>query len=414
MLSIYEAALSAVNGGRCVSAALQQDTHLMGNGEDIVLIAIGKAAVSMAQGAIQVLGQRITRGLVITKTGYANTLDSRIKVIESSHPLPDHLSLQAGQQLLTFIAGLNVSSRVIFLLSGGASSLVEVLPEQVSIEDLRQLNAWMLAHEFEIGEINTVRKRCSCIKGGRLARYLTGHQVTCLAISDVVGDDPRVIGSGMLSADPALQRAVTVALPKDIARLITLAPSAPEPGDSCFANIRYQVIANLEMAKQAARVRAEELGYAVVVSPRFIQGNAVAQGGKLAAELVQCVNRDDTSDSRRVMIWGGETIVQLPEQPGRGGRCQSLALSAAIRLQNNPHVVLLAAGTDGSDGPGMDAGAVIDGETIQRGEAVLSRHADEFLQHADAGSFLQASGDLIRTGPTGTNVMDLIIGIYYA
>ena len=428
VLAIYQAALSAVQGQKCVSQYLQHHLNELAgprshetSGEQVnqvAVIAIGKAAVSMTQGALQVLGQRIHCGLVVTKYGYAEQLDSRFHVLESAHPLPDHASLQAGQKLLDFIANLAPATQVLMLLSGGASALVEVLPESSTLAEWQALNQWLLSHDLDIHTINDIRKRCSCIKGGRLAQQLHNHAVTCLAISDVVDDDPAVIGSGMLSADMKLQDTPAIALPQSLTRLIALAPPAPKAGDSCFNQVQYAVIANNDMARQAACRAATQLGYEVSLAPGLINGNAEEQGRELAQVLMDANDKTRKDSGQhahgQVMLWGGETTMSLPDKPGRGGRCQSLALSAAIQLRGHARVVLLAAGTDGSDGPGTDAGAIVDGESVARGQAQLSLDAEAYLRAADAGTFLQASHDLLHTGPTGTNVMDLIIGIAFA
>lgn len=415
-MSLFTAGLAVVKGSSCVYESLLQHPLAMSSSKDVAVIAIGKAAASMCRGAIQAIDPQIRRGLVITKIGYTEEFDPRFEVLGAGHPLPDQTSLAAGQRLLKFIAGLDANTYVLFLLSGGASALVEVLPDNASVEQLREVNAWLLSHALPIATMNAIRKRISCIKGGRLASLLTKHTVTCLAISDVQDNDATVIGSGLLVPDAALQQdytlSIPVPLPDRIRTLLTSAPPAPAMNDPCFNNITLHVIANLEKAKQAVKIRAEQLGYAVKLVPEFISGNAVQQGKVLANALLR--------DAAGVTIWGGETSMSLPRHPGRGGRCQSLALSAAMVMQGHSHVMLLAAGTDGSDGPGTDAGAIVDGETLMRGQSVLNtpdrlnNNANDYLLRADAGSFLEASGDLIVTGPTGTNVMDLMIGIKHA
>jgi hydroxypyruvate reductase len=223
-------------------------------------------------------------------------------------------------------------------------------------------------------------------------------------ISDVPGDDLRAVGSGPLAPDPDLRKPLDLpGLPDFIAAALKRAPPAPAPDDACFRNVRQEIIATIEDAKRAAAEAAAGLGYRTVLDPEFVSGEASDAGAGLARKLLQ-------SEPGIVHVWGGETTVRLPAAPGRGGRNQSLALAAAMALQGRDEAWFLAAGTDGTDGPTDDAGALVDGGTVARGrEAGLD--ADQSLARADAGSFLEASGDLIQTGPTGTNVMDIMLGL---
>lgn len=412
LLNMLNAAIERVRGDRCVECWLQK--HPVKG--PVHLVAIGKAAASMAQGALTALPTQIEEGLIITKKNHCGSFisgegNSHIVCIEAAHPIPDQSSLDAGNRLLHFIQAIPLHSPVLILISGGTSALVEVLPQNVSLQDWRQVNQWLLAHSFSIDQINTVRKRISCIKGGRLAPYLADKRVMCLMISDVKDNDPSVIGSGMLAAnrsigDQDVDEAMIDELPSHIMDILTSASQLPVPNDPCFKSINIDLIATLQDAKNAAKNAALELGYEVFYHDEFVEGDAIEAGQALAAQLLQ--------GPAGVHIWGGETIVELPEKPGRGGRNQNLALAAAQVLNGNSNVFFLAAGTDGTDGPGEDAGALVDGGTQTRGMAVLGRanqSIDWYLKNADAGTFLDASGDLIRTGPTGTNVMDLMVGL---
>lgn len=397
LLVIFEAALAAVNGCTVVRARLQRRPP----DGPVHLVAVGKAACAMARGAHEALGAGIRGALVVTKEGCAEPLPW--PVLEAGHPCPDARSLDAGARLLDFIAHVPEADEVLVLLSGGASALVEVLPAGVDLPQLEDVTRWLLASGLDIAAMNAVRKRLSRIKGGRLAALLNPRRVTCLAISDVPGDDPRAIGSGPLTADPALQAPLHAALPVDIAALLRTCPPAPGPDDDCFRNGQYEIVASLDDALGAADALAQERGWRSVVHASRIAGDAAACGARLARQLL-------AADSGVVQIWGGESTVVLPPSPGRGGRNQSLALAAALELRGRDDAVLLAAGSDGSDGPTDDAGALVDGQTVERGETA-GLDADTALVHADAGTFLEASGDLIQTGPTGTNVMDLALGL---
>lgn len=401
LLAIFHAALVCVNGRACVRQYLE--THPQN--DPIYMIAVGKPAAAMAQGALDVLGENICDALVITKHGHAQSLPWLC--LTAGHPLPDAASLKAGDQLLRFISRMPDRSRVLVLLSGGASALLERLPQGVSLDHLQGVNRWILSAGLDIHACNYVRKRLSLLKGGRLALLLAPRPVLCLTISDVPDNDPATIGSGPLVPDARLQEAPAsmTDAPKFIHDLIAKTPPIPDPGDPRFNNVETVIIATLGDAKRAAADAARERGYKAFVEEHFVTGDALAVGTRLAQALLR-------ADSGAVYICGGETQVTLPDNPGRGGRSQSLALAAALQLQGHDNVLFLAAGTDGTDGPGEDAGALVDGGTIARGKS-LGRDATLALEQADAGSLLEASGDLLRTGPTGTNVMDIMLGLKY-
>jgi hydroxypyruvate reductase len=399
LLQIYQAALRAVAGDHAVASWLQANPL---EGEWAVS-AVGKAAAAMARGAAQGLGGRLHSGLVITKHGHGDpALDpSHFRQLESAHPVPDGSSLDAGRALLGFLDELPEGLPLLFLLSGGASALVEVLPEGMDVDGLAELNRWLLGSGLPIGQMNAIRKRLSRIKGGRLAPYLKGRRCVQLLISDVPGDAPAVIGSGMLVADIGTTLPDAQRLPSWLGALLQSAEPAPSADAPFFRTIETHIIAGNEQAHRAAAARAGELGVTVHDHPDHFQGDAELLAERFSDELL--------GGAPGIHLWGGESSVRLPAEPGRGGRNQHLALAAARHLAGRDKVLLLAAGTDGSDGPTGDAGALVDGGTVSRGEEE-GISAAEALARCDAGSFLEASGDLIETGPTGTNVMDLVIG----
>jgi hydroxypyruvate reductase len=401
LLAVFQAALARVAGRACVRRYLEQHPQP----GPVYLIAIGKAAAAMAHGAADARGSGIADGIVITKYGHAESLPW--PCLTAGHPFPDEASLQAGEALLRFTAGIPSSAHVLVLLSGGASALVEKLPAGITLPQLRKLNDWLLSAGLDIHACNYVRKRVSLIKGGRLAQRLAPRSVLCLIISDVPGNDPATVGSGPLAADASAghEPAALSGAPDFVRALLTQAPPLPSAGDTSFAHIETVIIARLDDAKQAAAQAAQSQGYAAVIEPEFISGDALTAGRRLAECLL-------AADTGTVHIWGGETQVMLPAEPGRGGRSQSLALAAALTLRDHADVLFLAAGTDGTDGPGEDAGALVDGATVRRGMD-QGLDAEQALARADAGTFLEASGNLLRTGPTGTNVMDLMLGLRY-
>ncbi len=398
LLSIWQQALAAVDGRRRVREALAD----LPAGDPWQVIAIGKAAPAMTLGAIDALGSQVAHALTISRSGhFPAELDSKPQVEQwvAGHPLPDAQSLAAGERVLELLKSLPAGRRLLFLISGGSSSLVEVLPDGLGLADLRRVNDWALAGGHDIGVINSIRKRLSLIKGGRLLSNVAGRrQVLALLISDVPGDDPSLIGSGLVG-EPVFER-LPANLPPWLNALLARQVAPREA--LATPSIQRRVIATLEDALAAAQEAGRAAGLATQKASRRFAGDAVELAAGFCHEL-----KVGPSGLR---IWGGESTVRLPARPGRGGRNQHLALAAARLLVSHEELTLLAAGTDGTDGPTLDAGAIIDSETIERG-TLSGLDADDCLARADSGAFLEASGDLVHSGPTGTNVGDLVLGI---
>ncbi|HEV7165068.1 MAG TPA: DUF4147 domain-containing protein [Gammaproteobacteria bacterium] len=391
LLDLFRQGLAAVNGRSAVHAWLSAHPP---SGQ-FHLVALGKAADAMTAGALDAAGSLLCVGLVVTRYGFLETpvyRDPRIITLEAGHPLPDGQSLAAGNALLLFLKEAPADAEFLFLVSGGASSTVEVPVEGVSLEQLQQLNTWLLGSGLPIGDINWVRAALSRIKGGRLAARLGGRRATLLLISDVPGDVMSDVGSGLLL--PGQGRSLPE-LPRRFAGL-PFQKGAVAGSPSVTAHI----IASNGLAQAAVAAAARHLGIPVHLHGNLPTTDAAACGKALADLLMD--------GPTGVHIWGGETTVKLPENPGQGGRNQQLALSAAMALAGRDDILLLAAGTDGADGVTDDAGALVDGGSVARGEDG-GFDAEDCLRRVDAGDFLEASGDLIHTGPTGTNVMDLMI-----
>ena len=394
--NMLDAALAAVNGRALVADDLRRRDALLGS-----IVAIGKAASAMLEGALDVMPD--AHALLMTKDDHVSpALRHRVgvEVIEAGHPLPDARSLEAGRRLLAFIAAVPVDRPVLFLLSGGASSLVEVLPEGVALADWQRVNAWLLGSGLDIHAMNAVRKQLSCIKGGRLLEHLGGRRALVLMISDVPGDDPASIGSGLLS--PGVDVLLPENLPDWLLDLLDAAPLMPSLHDPRWVSVEARILAGNATALDGAVRAALCLGVPIHRHDEFLRGDAAETGAWLARELI--------NGASGVHLWGGETTVNLPEHPGRGGRNQHLALSAALALEGQVGITLLAAGTDGSDGATQDAGACVDGGTAaaMRAQGV---DPEDALRRADSGAALAAVDALIRTGPTGTNVMDVVIAV---
>jgi hydroxypyruvate reductase len=391
LLDIFDSALASVKGKAVVEKEIENSKYP----DEFHVIAIGKAADSMLQGISQ---DRIKTALVISKHGHIcekTQHHPRITSIESDHPVPRENSLKSGELLLDYLKHLPNDEPCLFLISGGASALVEVLEDGWDLAQLQALTDYLLANAYPINEINAIRRRLSKIKGGGLWQFIKSQSIYALLISDVPDDDPAVIGSGLL-------------FPVSDSEL----PALPEEWKSKFKpysikaqgdNFHWKIIASLGIAKQAAADKAKELGYRTKIIAEFLDGEAAT----VAATCMHAIEKEPDT----LLVWGGETTVNLPVNAGRGGRNQHLALAAAIQMQGMEKSYLLAAGTDGTDGLTDATGALVDNQTIKKG---LQKHlnAVEFLQRADSNTFLEMVDATIITGATGTNVMDLVIAIY--
>ncbi len=400
LLDIYRHALAAVSGRSRVRLALAGEAFEC----PVRLVAIGKAAGAMAQGAFDALGDRIAAALIVTRQGHdTGPADLPALRIEAAHPVPDTSSLAAGEALIDFVDATPPATPLLFLISGGTSALVEVPRAGIQLETLQGAYRWLLGSGLPIGAVNRVRARLSRIKGGRLAGRLRGQRVLQLLISDVPGDDPATIGSGLLvpARDEALSPDIERYLPGWLRELIANVDAPVTTG----AAVETRIVATVRDACAAAAARGLALGYRTVIARTLLEGDAAETGHAIAAAVAAA--------APGLQVHGGETVVSLPEVPGRGGRCQSLALAAAIDIAGRDDLYLLAAGTDGSDGAGGAAGALVDGGTVARGIGARLDPGD-CLRRADAGAFLDLAGDLIYTGPGNTNVMDLVLGLRVA
>ena len=398
---MFKHALGAVHGRQAVFDHLHRRLPT----QPVYLAAVGKAAAAMAAGAFAAWGDAIHSAVVISRCGDAPDLaqrEPRTSYLEAAHPIPDTTSLVAGKALVDFISNVPSTAQCLVLISGGASALVEVLPSGISLADWQRVNTWLLASGLDIYAMNALRSALSCIKGGGLVRSLTTQHTDVLLISDVPGDDPRVIGSGLLcppegKCEPAALSRLT--LPDWINNYLNLAPKVPVGTDPQFKTVLTTIVANNAMARNAAANAARTLGYVAYDHADEIVGD-VATAAKNICDRLLCA-------SPGVYIWGGETTLKLPEHPGRGGRNQHLALECAVRLVGRKDIVVLVAGTDGTDGVTQNTGAIVDGGTLARCDLDIQN----VLANANAATFLEASGDVLCTGSTGTNVMDLIIAM---
>ena len=406
LLQLCRRLLERIRGDVLVEQALRAMPPEDGR---IALLATGKAAAAMATGAWRVLGERIAAARVITRDGHCQglTAETGFPCFTAGHPLPDARSLRAGAQVADWLAALEDDRQLLVLTSGGSSALLEKLPPAVSPGDLRRLNSWLLASGLDIHGVNRIRQSVSCIKGGGLLACVPpAVPVTHLIMSDVPGDDPAIIGSGLFSVSGPAARPLPP-LPGWIRAMQTAARTCRDFSEELQRQprrLRQRIIASNALACRQLAELAGGAGLEAHLHATPLSGDAAQQGRTLATYL-----REQAGPG--LHIWGGETTVVLPRQPGRGGRNQHLALAAAQVLAGCQGITLLALGTDGSDGASdEDAGAIVDGGTLRRGEAE-GLEAGAALQQADSGRFLEAAGDLISTGVTGVNVMDLAVAL---
>lgn len=423
-LNILEAGLRAVDPERVLrarvkrrGARLEVDGLLLdlGDFEAVRVLAAGKASVPMARAFLGIV--EAAEALVVTSTEPPRKVLGA-PVIRAGHPLPDEESLRAGEEALTLAGRCGPRDLLVVLLSGGASALLEAT--DLPLEVLRETTGLLLRSGLDIGQVNTVRRHLSRLKGGQLARRALerGGSVLTLALSDVVGDDPAAIASGPTVPDPTtFEDARTVlrrhglwdGLPEAARARIEAgrageAEDTPKPGDPAFERALYRVVASVRNACQAAASEAERLGYQALILTTRLQGEARAVGQVLAAAAQSLDGEDLPVPRPAALLFGGETTVAV-RGTGRGGRNQELVLAALPALAGR-ELVLLSCDTDGRDGTTDAAGAVADGESLTRAEA-LGLDPWPYLEANDAYGFFQPLGDLLRTGPTGTNVLDL-------
>ncbi|MCP5359872.1 MAG: DUF4147 domain-containing protein [Sinobacteraceae bacterium] len=392
------------------------------DGGRLRVLGAGKAAASLARGIEAVLGERIDAGRVVVKHGHAEPL-RRACLLEAGHPLPDAASVQAAAAMLAFIERSAPTDLYLVLLTGGASALLAAPAAGLTLEDKAQVSRLLVECGASIQQINVVRRHLSRIKGGQLARALAPARSITLAISDVLGDDPATIGSGPTVADPSTyaealavlrQFELAASVPPAVLRRLQAGvegrlAETPKPGDGVLQAADYVVLAGLREALAAAVAAARGMGCEVVEWTGPLAGDTHSRAREFAGRLRQLAMGRGRNAPPLLLVAGGETTLQV-RGGGRGGRCQEFATRVAGELEGVAGLAVLAAGTDGTDGPTAAAGGFADGGTWPRArQAGLDPAA--LLADNDTHRLLAASGDLFVTGPTGTNVADLMLGI---
>jgi glycerate-2-kinase len=423
---VLRASLAAVDAGAAVSrvvARVGDRLAICGSplaeNRRLWVLAAGKAAAAMAAAFEASAGDRIADGLAITKDGHGVPL-TRIALREAGHPVPDARSEDAAREALALVGSAGRDDALVVLLSGGASSLLACPAPGLSLADIAATTSVLLSAGAGIEELNAVRKHLSAVAGGRLGLCSVSARIEVLAISDVPGDRIDVIGSGPFAPDPTTfadalealdRRGVRTRVPVRVAEHLAAgvrgdAEETPKPGDAGLARVRTTLLATNATAVAAAAVEASRLGMRPVVVSGSLEGEARDVGRRLAA-LAAAIRPVSGDTSPLCLIAGGETAVTVRGR-GRGGRNQELALAAARVLDGRRGIAILAAGTDGSDGPTDAAGAFADGGTVERARS-RRLDADAALAENDSYTFFAAEGGLLVTGPTQTNVMDLVL-----
>jgi len=409
--AIWRAALAAADVPPLIDRALERLPVDLRKAPALVVFGCGKAGGSMAAALERALGARIREGLVVVKDGYTVPTE-RIVLREAGHPVPDARGQAATEEMLRRVHAAGADDLIVFLVSGGGSALTPTPVPPITLAEKQETTRLLLAAGATINELNAVRKHLSLFKGGQFARAAAPATLVVLVLSDVIGDPLDVIASGPAAPDPTTfadalrvleRRDVGARVPATVrARLEAGArgevPETPKPGDRLFKRVTHVVIGNNALVVEAAAAEARRLGYRAEVLTHGLQGEA----RDVARDLIARARR---LPPRTCLLAGGETTVTVRGR-GRGGRCQEFALAAALELSADDRLVVLAAGTDGSDGPTDAAGAITDATTITRGERT-GRAAAAALDDNDANTFLAGAGDLVVSGPTNTNLLDV-------
>ena len=408
LTTLFEAAVEATAPALCVPPNLPPPPK----GRTVV-VGGGKAAAAMAQAVEAHWPQGCAlSGLVVTRYLHGVSELARIKVIEAAHPVPDEAGQRAAARMLEMVRGLTADDLVLCLMSGGASSLLGLPAPGISLADKQAVNRALLRIGADIGEMNTVRKHLSAIKGGRLAQAAYPAQVVTLLISDVPGDDPSVIGSGPTVPDTSTRADALAVLarygmeaPEAVTlRLLDAASETPKPGDPVFARVTSVMAATPQAALEAAPAAARQAGITPVILGSAIEGEASEVARVMAGIALQCAQHGQPAAAPCVLLSGGETTVTV-RGGGRGGRNVEFLLALGIALRGHPRIHALACDTDGIDGTEDNAGAVLAPDSLARA-AALGLDARGRLADNDGYAFFDALGDLVVTGPTRTNVND--------
>ncbi len=428
-VAIFNVGLKAVDPEACIHRICKLENNIfkvnnksydLSLFECIVVLGMGKAAATMAKALEDILKDRIAAGLVLVKYDHVEHLEF-ISLIEAGHPIPDANGIKGAKELIKMAGDADEKTLVINLISGGGSALMTLPAKGITLKDKQETTKIFLGCGATIHEINTIRKHLSCIKGGLLAKTVYPATLICLVLSDVVGDDLDIIACGPCMPDPGtfincleiiqtynlkdlLPKAVIKHFEKGQASMI---PETPKLGEVIFEKVSHTIIASNIKALHEAEKKAKSLGYNTMLLSSMIEGETRDAAAFHTAIAKEILATGYPLKPPACILSGGETTVTL-KGDGKGGRNQEFALASAIKIQDQDHIVVLSAGTDGTDGPTDAAGAFADNTTFQRAY-VLGLKPELFLQNNNAYPFFEQLSDLFKTGPTNTNVMDIRI-----
>ena len=419
--AIFNQALTVVDPYRLLTEHAEQirTAYREGGYKRLIISGFGKASSLMAIALEKSLGDMIEAGVVITKYGHAATRPAKIEIFESGHPIPDENGWLATTKIIAQLEGADEQTLAACLISGGGSALLVSPCNGISLNDKQRVTDYLLKAGADINELNAVRKHLSKVKGGRLAGIAWPAGVLSLIVSDVIGDRLDVIASGTTAPDPTTfadglsvfdKYRLKKEVPGAVLKMFEQGakgeiPETPKAGDKIFDKVANIVIGNSSKALQAAKNKAETLGLTSMIIANDITGEA-GVAGRWLAERARTIQASHPTGPV-CLISGGETTVTVSGQ-GKGGRNMELALAFALEIEGQNGITLLSAGTDGTDGPTEAAGAIVDGQTIKSARK-KGLHPEKFLRDNDSYTFFEQSGDLLITGPTGTNVMDIQI-----
>ena len=426
---LYREGLVAVDPKEAVRAHLKREgtqvhfgdkTFDLNRLERILVVGAGKASAPMAVALEEILGDRITAGIVNVKYGYTDEV-KKIRLVEAGHPVPDEKGMEGARLMVDLVSGATEKDLVICLISGGGSALMPLPVEGISLQQKQEVTKLLLACGATINEMNALRKHISRVKGGQLARLAAPATLLSLILSDVVGDPLDVIASGMTVPDTSTfeevygifkKFGILEKVPQSILAHIESGrrgaiSETPKEGNPIFNRVLNLVIGSNMLALRAVEKAANRLGYRSMILSSFIEGEAREVAKVLVGLAKEVRKTNHPMGAPACLIFGGESTVTIRGK-GMGGRNQEMALSAALCLEGMRDLLFLSLGTDGSDGPTDAAGAVADGETTRRARE-LGMKALEYLQENDSYHFFEKLGDLIKTGPTNTNVNDIQI-----
>ena len=374
--------------------------------DEIILVGIGKASWTMAKAASEELRERIVSGVIVTKYGHSGGSLPGIEIFEAGHPLPDINSLKATERILEITQKAGGDQTILFLVSGGGSALFEKPAEGLNLREISDITSGLLLGGANISELNTVRKHLSFVKGGRFAVHCMPTEIFQITLSDILGDRPDMIASGPAAPDPSTsEEALAVIKKYEIPLSPELESALRSETPKSLDNISFEIAGNLAGLCRAAKKAAEKRGYISEIVTERLEGEARLAGAMAAERALYESGR--SGEAKRCLIWGGETTVTV-KGSGKGGRSQELALTAAEKISGSQNIVILSAGSDGTDGPTDAAGGIVDGLTWEKIRNA-GRDPLKMLEDNDSYSALEVAGELLETGPTGTNVNDLIV-----